>query len=123
MEPKETARKFFVTIEARSDKELIELRRYGLDLFRASAVRAAATLRAARAAAPAKGAKRAKGAKGAQPMEPAQPLSVEGLLTLPEVERLVLDGYRVTLEEEASRRARGRLEVIEFDEWLKGMEG
>ena len=105
MEPSSNDRRFFVRIEAADEQALSALRGYGLDVFRASAVRAAAAQRAARAA------------RAAPP-----PLSVDGLLTLEEVERLVLDGYRVTIESLASRRARGRIEVVEFEEWLKGME-
>jgi hypothetical protein len=105
MEPTSKARRFFVRIEAPDAKALSQLRGQDLDLFRGSAVRAAAAQRLARAA----------GAATA-------PLAVEGLLTLEEVERLVIDGYRVTLEAEASQRARGRAKVVEFDEWLEGME-
>lgn len=103
MEP--TVRRFFVRIEAADEKAASALRKYDLDLFRESAVRAAAARRMAREA-------------GAAPV----PVVVEGLLTLAEVERVVLDGYRVTLDCEASQRARGRMEVVEFEEWLKGME-
>lgn len=101
----ETVRRFFVRIEARDEKALVALRKYGMDLFRASAVRAAAAMRTALEA-------------GA----PSPPLAVEGLLTLAQVERLALEGYRVTIDGEASRRAGGRVEVVEFEDWLKGME-
>jgi len=32
------------------------------------------------------------------------------------------DGYQVLLKENDARKARARTEVIEFEEWLKGME-
>jgi hypothetical protein len=74
-----------------------------MDLFRGTAVRAALGLRAAE--------------PGAAPA-----LAVGGLLTLGEAERLVVDGYRVTLEEEASQRARAPRQVIEFEQWLRETE-
>jgi hypothetical protein len=43
---------------------------------------------------------------------------IEGLLNLKEIERLVLDGYQVLVEEESSKRARGPRRTIEFKEWL-----
>jgi hypothetical protein len=48
--------------------------------------------------------------------------TMEALLTLDEVARLVEDGYRVTVEEEASKRARARTQRIDFPEWLREME-
>jgi hypothetical protein len=44
---------------------------------------------------------------------------IDGLLTLKEIEKLVLDGYQVLVEEEASRRAHGQREIMTFEEWLQ----
>jgi hypothetical protein len=48
--------------------------------------------------------------------------TIEGLLTLDQIGQLVDYGYQVLVEEELSKRARAFKEVIEFPEWLKGME-
>lgn len=44
--------------------------------------------------------------------------SIDGLLRLDEIQRLVLNGYQVLVEEESSKRARGPKEAVEFDQWL-----
>ena len=87
------ARRFFVTVVASSRRALISLREYDLDLF--------------------------------QPTSRAieqKEFAIDGLLSLEEVGRLVEDGYRVTVREESSKKARARLEVVDFEQWLKGME-
>jgi len=43
--------------------------------------------------------------------------SIDGLLTMEEIEKLVLDGYQVLIEEEASRRAHGQKETMTVEEW------
>lgn len=48
-------------------------------------------------------------------------VSIEGLLTMREVEQLVDAGFAVTIEEPDTRRSRAH-EVIDFEEWLRGME-
>lgn len=48
-------------------------------------------------------------------------VSIEGLLTLREVEQLVDFGFSVTVEEPDMKRSRPH-EVIDFGEWLRGME-
>ena len=85
--------RFFVTVESSNRRALLELSKYGFDLFQATA----------------------------KAIEEKQ-FMIEGLLTLEEIGRLVEDGYRVLVEEEASKRARARKEVVEFQDWLKGME-
>ncbi len=87
-------RSYFVRVYAANRRALLDLQAYGFDLFRATA-------RTTPEAGP----------------------SIEGLLTMEQVERLVLDGYRVLVEEEASRRARARQEVADFDDWLKEHKG
>ena len=47
--------------------------------------------------------------------------TIEGLLTIDEVQRLVDNGYEVVVHEGASRRARAQTETIEFEQWLGGM--
>jgi hypothetical protein len=46
---------------------------------------------------------------------------VDGLLSLDEVRTLVERGYRVLVEEDASKRARAH-EVLRADEWIKRFE-
>jgi hypothetical protein len=46
--------------------------------------------------------------------------TVEGLLDLEQVARLVERGYEVTVSEPTERRTRAH-EVITFDEWIKGV--
>jgi hypothetical protein len=48
--------------------------------------------------------------------------TIDGLLTMEEIERLVKEGYRVHIEDAAERRARGAENVIEFPEWLQRMQ-
>lgn len=48
-------------------------------------------------------------------------LSIEGLLSLAEVERLVDAGFTVTIQADESKRSRAH-QTIDFREWLAGME-
>ena len=83
--------KFFVTVIAPNRRALAGLSNYEFDLFQPTA------------------------------REKDKQLSIEGLLTLEEVGRLVEDGYQVLVEEESSKRARARAETTEFRDWLKEM--
>lgn len=47
--------------------------------------------------------------------------SVDGLMTLDQVRKVVRAGFPVLIEVEADERAHGR-DVIEFDEWLAAQE-
>ncbi len=85
--------RFFVTVFADRRRALLTLRKYDLDLFYQTA----------------------------RPTEDGR-YSVEGLLTSEEIARLGADGYQVRTEAEASKRARATTEVVEFEEWLKGMD-
>lgn len=87
------AERYFVTISATSENKLRCLCEYDCDLFAATSKRV-----------------------------DDEHFSIEGLLTLDEVSRLVKDGYRVTVEDRAEKRAQGRAESVEFNEWIKGME-
>jgi hypothetical protein len=114
-------RRFFVRVFAADSEAFGRLPSYGLDLFRATAIAAGAALRARAelaAAAPAAGP-----ADAADALEGlAEAPYVDGLLSLEDIERLVVDGYRVLVNADADRRARAQTETIDFDAWLKGME-
>jgi hypothetical protein len=43
--------------------------------------------------------------------------TIEGLLTMDQIEKLVLDGYQVLVEEEVSKRAHGRRQILTLEEW------
>jgi hypothetical protein len=47
--------------------------------------------------------------------------TIEALVTLEEVARLVRGGYRVLVEEESWKRARAVEQVVSFDRWLEEM--
>lgn len=85
--------KFFATVIAPDRRALLRLSQYDLDLFQPTV----------------------------KVME-EKTYTMEGLLTLEEVGRLVVDGYHVLVEEEASKRARAQREIVEFQDWIKGME-
>lgn len=51
----------------------------------------------------------------------AEGASVDGLMTLDQVRKVVRAGFPVLIEAEADERAHGR-DVIEFDEWLAAQE-
>jgi len=87
-------KRFFVAIVTQDKQKLRRLKHYDYDLFRESL-------------------------KSSNKKE----FTIEGLLTLKQVERLVENGYKIIINEEASKRARGRLQAIGFKTWLKGMEG
>lgn len=92
--------RYFVKIEAPDRRALVSLNKMGLDLFGHTSVAATATLR-----------------KAEQPPN----FTIDGLLDMEQVERVVRAGYRVTVEEESSKRAIGATNVIEFQQWLKEM--
>jgi len=87
------ARIFFVTIVAPSRRTLAKLQEYDFDLFQSTSK-----------------------------LNERKEFTIEGLLTLEEVGRLVEDGYRVVVEEESSKRSRAQSETIQFEDWIKGME-
>jgi len=43
--------------------------------------------------------------------------TIDGLLTMDEIEKLVLAGYQVLVEEESSKRAHGQSEVMTLEQW------
>jgi C4-type Zn-finger protein len=80
--------RYFVTIEAQSREQLLRLAELDLDVFPVTA--------------------RMEG----------EAVTIEGLLTMPEVERVRERGYVVRIEEEASKRSRAH-ETAEFEGWLQ----
>jgi hypothetical protein len=88
-----SGRRYFVTVVAGTRQALRDLGGEGLDLVQATANEA----------------------------EDGR-CTIEGLLTIEEVERLVDSGYEVVVHEDASRRARAQDETATFDEWREGMD-
>ena len=113
------SRRFFVTVVAPERSRLQRLRSYDLDLFRETAKMTEKTesvLRAVREAAP---------QETYQPTgqtSQRQEFSIDGLLSLEEIDRLVEDGYQVLVKERDLKRSRAVTEGIEFQSWLQGME-
>jgi hypothetical protein len=87
------ARRFFVTVVAPSKHALVSLSEFDLDLFQPTAR-----------------------------VTEQNDFAIDGLLTLEEIGRLVEEGYRVVVNEEASKKARARTEVAEFRQWIRGIE-
>jgi hypothetical protein len=85
-------RRYFVTVYVSGPDQIGAVMRYGFDLF-GEAIHA-----------------------------DGDRVAVDGLLTLAEAGRLVDDGHRVLLLEEASRRARAHLEITDFEGWLRDRE-
>lgn len=114
-------RRFFVRVFSADPAGLVSLAGSGLDLFRATAVGAKARLRTVdlRSAPQPR-------SQGEGPDDSIESLAlyayIDGLLTLEEIERLVVGGLRVLVNADADQRARAQTESIEFEAWLKGME-
>lgn len=81
--------RYFVKVFASNKRQLLQLQKFDMDLFQATA-------RLAR----------------------DNEAVIEGLVTLAQVERLVKSGYRVLVEEESSKRSRAR-DVLELEQWLQ----
>jgi hypothetical protein len=112
-------RRFFVTVIAPDRKSLVQLSRYDFDLFRQTAQLTstrAVTLRATGAAS-----EIASYQESGQ-VEESNEFVIDGLLYLEEVGKLVDDGYQVLVKQNAAEQSRGNTEVVEFSDWLKGME-
>ena len=111
--------KYFVTVIAPDRAALLRLASYELDLLQqTAAVTERRTVRLAAAAAGAEAG--AKEYVEAGPAQTAQDTSIEGLLTLEQIGRLVGDGYQVLVREGAAKRARAG-QVMEFQDWLKAV--
>jgi hypothetical protein len=113
------ARKFFVTVIAPDRQMLLRLGEYDFDLFRQTAQltnRTAVTLRATREAS------NLDAYEETDQINAAREFVIDGLLSLEEVARLVDAGYQVLVKENDKKGQRAQTEVVEFSEWLKGME-
>jgi hypothetical protein len=114
-------RRFFVRVFSADPAGLVKLAGSGLDLFRATAVGARAGLQTVDQRSAAQPGSLAEG-----PADSIESLAstayIDGLLTLEEIERLVVGGFRVLVNADADQRARAQTETIEFEAWLKGME-
>lgn len=85
--------RYFVTVHVAAGQDMVELSRFDVDLIQATA----------------------------QATDDGSGMSsVEGLLDLDQVGRLVRAGYRVTVEQPDYARSRAH-ETTSFDEWLKGI--
>jgi hypothetical protein len=88
--------RYFVTVYARTADDLRRLQKYGLDLF-APTARQDAT--------------RAEFA-----------FSIEGLVSIADIETLVKEGYRVLVEEPMAARTQASRQTMEFGDWLATMQ-
>ena len=86
-------RRYFVTIFAPNRASLRDLGTEGLDVFQATAKE-----------------------------NPNGTYSIDGLVTLAQVETLLDGDYEVLIREDASKRARARTETTEFVNWMREME-
>jgi hypothetical protein len=89
---------------------------YELDLLHQTS--AVTRLQSVRISASAQGAGAA--AASPKPAEVTEELSIDGLLTVEQVTRLVSDGYQVIVREPASKRARAT-QTMDLQDWLKAI--
>jgi hypothetical protein len=47
---------------------------------------------------------------------------IDGLLTVPEIKKLVGAGYRILIEDPVKKRARAQVGTLSFKQWLEQME-
>jgi hypothetical protein len=87
--------KYFVVVFARDEASLRGLQRYGFDLFAQTAKKSSAI--------------------------PDFGYTIDGLLEISEIERLIGDGYRVLIEDMEARRSRAREGAMEFNQWMQRM--
>jgi carboxypeptidase T len=87
------AKRFLVTVIAQSKLGLSNLHKSGLDLFQSTAQ-----------------------------VNEQKEFTIDGLLTLDEIGKLVDNGYKVIVREESSKLGRARTETIGFQDWIKGSE-
>jgi len=88
--------RYFVTVYARSADDLRRLQQHGLDLFPQTAKRDPSD-------------------------EASHPFTIDGLLSVDEVETLVGTGYQVRLEDTVEARSNSG-EPVEFQEWLETLQ-
>jgi hypothetical protein len=90
-ERKKEMSKFFVRVIADSRPGLLKLQKHEFDLFQPTS------------------------------KTDGKEFTIEGLLTLEEIGRLVEEGYRVLVEDTAAKRSRAH-QTVEFTQFLKAME-
>ena len=88
--------RYFVVIFARDAANLRALQKFELDVFPQTAKQSDA--------------------------DKEHPYSIDGLLSMSEIEKVVKAGYRVKMEDPIEKRARGAGNVAEFPQWLEEME-
>lgn len=96
--------RFFVTVYAKGADDLRRLQKHELDVFAHTAKKVDAH---------AEGSPAAKAGFG---------FAIEGLLSSPEVETLVKDGYRVLVEDTVEARSQPSGKAAEFADWLERMK-
>jgi hypothetical protein len=106
--------RFFVTVIAPDRSALGRLAAYELDLLHQTS--AVTQLQSARVSMRSVGA----ATPPPKPAEVTEQVSIDGLLTMEQVARLVRDGYEVVVREPASKRARAT-QTMELQEWLKAV--
>jgi hypothetical protein len=109
--------KYVVTVFAPDQAALLRLGSYGFDLLHQSA--AVSERRVVRLSAVKDKARPDQFVESrAEPA--ARETSIDGLLTLEQVRRLVADGYSVLVREDARKRARAH-QLMDFQSWLKAV--
>ena len=108
--------RFFVTVIAPDRSALGRLAAYELDLLHQTS--AVTRLQSARVSMAARSVE--AGAPPPKPAEVTEQISIDGLLTMEQVARLVRDGYEVVVREPASKRARAT-QTMELQDWLKAI--
>jgi hypothetical protein len=88
--------KYFIVAFAKNVEELRKLPEFDLDLF-------------------------ASTAKPSRAIEEFG-FQIDGLLTVPEIKKLVDSGYRVLIEDPLKKRARAQAGTLSFKQWLEQME-
>jgi hypothetical protein len=110
---------YFVTIMAPDRAALLRLGAYELDLLHQTA---AVTARRAVRMAAVKDKARPNEFVEAGPAHDELETTIDGLLSLEQIGRLVADGYQVLVREGASKRSRAQ-QTMEFQDWLKAVKG
>lgn len=110
---------FFVTVIASDKAQLRQLGDYGLDLFQQTSALTARTQVRMRSVPNGSG----TATYERTPMAEAQEFSIEGLLSLAEIGRLVEDGYSVLVRESVAQQLPVQTGGMEFQDWLQAMEG
>jgi hypothetical protein len=101
------SQRYFAVILAPSKQALAKLQAYDLDLFHSTA----GALAALTAAVP------PPAEEGAH-----DEYSIEGLMTLEEIGRLVDDGYKVTIHASGTKPTPAQTETVDFEQWRSELE-